>query len=509
MLSCIIHSQVYDVSIPEDDSASYNYADFRLWINDSTDTLRGIYWFMHPNNGDSRNVVYDTMYQNLVTQQDFALLGAHIFNMHMDSGIGDAVIAAMDSFAISSGHQEISLIPFFINGFSWGGQFGYHFAKWMPEKVLGLITQKGGYHDTTNAGSAIEIPTLMIVGEEDLDYRIENLSGIFYNHRYINAKWILAMEPGAGHTQVTDYNFLNSFFNTVTNLRIIDSVDIDEINQLNIIPDSIGWLGNQISHRIGSWNCYDGNFDSSSWFPSKTIGEHWQNFNTDLPTDTSICDLTFDNSYIFFNIGIHGIDDEIIYTVTTNDSSLISQCRSQLDLPVEDRVLHVNGYLNYGDAGFNEPWSWHIIPNEWTLTEMSIGVCNGTPDEIENNLTYWISTVGQLCNWGSYIKNEIGNEHGTLSNTNELLPTKFILHNPYPNPFNPTTTIGFEVPRSEYVKFKIFDIKGRVVERFINQKVNSGYNTLEWNASSQSSGLYFFELTTKNNYATTKLLLIK
>ena len=138
MLSCIIQSQIYDVSIPEDDSASYNYADFRLWINDSTDTLRGIYWFMHPNNGDSRNVVYDTMYQNLVNQQDFALLGAHIFNMHMDSGIGDAVIEAMDTFAISSGHQEISFIPFFINGFSWGGQFGYHFAKWIPEEFLVL-----------------------------------------------------------------------------------------------------------------------------------------------------------------------------------------------------------------------------------------------------------------------------------------------------------------------------------------------------------------------------------
>ena len=172
-------------------------------------------------------------------------------------------------------------------------------------------------------------------------------------------------------------------------------------------------------------------------------------------------------------------------------------------------MLHINGYINYGDAGFNEPWSWHIIPNDWTLTEISFDICNGTPDEIENNLTYWISTIGQLCNWGSYIKNEIGNEHGTLSNNNEFIPTKFILHNPYPNPFNPTTTIGFEVPRSEYVKFRIFDIKGRVVERFINQKVNSGYNKLKWNASSQSSGLYFFELTTKNNYATTKLLLIK
>ena len=96
----LLQADIFDVSIPENDTASYNYADFRIWINDSTDTLRGIYWFMHPNNGDSRNIVTDSTYQELVNEQHFALMGAHIFNMHMSSGVGDAVVAAMDSFAI-------------------------------------------------------------------------------------------------------------------------------------------------------------------------------------------------------------------------------------------------------------------------------------------------------------------------------------------------------------------------------------------------------------------------
>ena len=67
-----LNSQVYDVSIPENDTDSYGYADFRLWISDSTDTLKGIYWFMHPNNGDSRNIVNDPNYQILVSNKDFA-----------------------------------------------------------------------------------------------------------------------------------------------------------------------------------------------------------------------------------------------------------------------------------------------------------------------------------------------------------------------------------------------------------------------------------------------------
>ena len=407
LLIAVAKGEIYDISIPENDTASYNYADFRIWVNDSTDTLRGIYWFMHPNNGDSRDIVTDSAYQSLVNSQSFALLGAHIFNMHMSTGIGDAVLAAMDSFAVQTGHDEISFIPFFINGYSWGGQFGYHFTKWIPERVLGFITQKGGYHDTTDAGGAIEVPGLMVIAENDAQYRIDNLTGIFYDHRPQGAKWILAMEPDVAHTLVVDYPFLDSFFNTVTDLRLPSTLNVFEPVALNIIPDSIGWLGNQSTYRIGSWYCYDGDMDSSSWFPTRQVGEYWQNFVTDLPTDTSVCGPAYDSSYVFFTVGIHGEEDESNYTITTNNNDLIDQCRSQLELPEDDRDLHINGYLDYDDAGFNEPWNWHIIPNEWALAEMSIGICNGYPEDVENDLDYWINTVGQLCNWGSFIKEEI------------------------------------------------------------------------------------------------------
>ena len=405
--SMIARAEIFDISIPENDTASYNYADFRIWINDTTDTLKGVYWFMHANNGDSRNIVTDTTYQNLVTEQNFALVGAHIFTMHMSSGIGDAVIAAMDSFAVFSNHQEISFIPFFINGYSWGGQFAYHFTKWRPNRVAGFITQKGGYHDTTNAGIAIQVPALMIVAENDLDYRIENLTNIFFDHRDDGAKWILAMEPDANHSLVTDYPFLNTFFNKTVELRIPNNVDVYDTITLNSLSNSIGWLGDQETYTIGSWECYDGVIDSSSWFLSKTIGEHWQNFVYQFPADTSTCSPDLDSSYVFFKVGLHGTNDESDFMVTTNNQDLIDQCYGQLNLPVNERLLHINGFLNEGDGDFNSPWSWHIIPNEWALTEMSIGACNGTPFEVENDLNYWVNDIGQLCNWGSYIKNEI------------------------------------------------------------------------------------------------------
>ena len=430
LFSKIVYGQIYDISIPENDTTSYNYADFRLWISDSTDTLRGIYWFMHPNNGDSRDIVTDLNYQTLASNKGFALMGAHIYNMNMNTGIGDAVISATDSMAVLSGHSELEFIPFFINGYSWGGQFAYHFTKWIPQRVLGFITQKGGYHDTTTSNMAIQVPGLMFVGQNDLDYRIENLTNIFLNHRSIGAKWSLAMEQDVGHSQVNDINFLNSFFNTVSDLRIPNDVNVFEPIVLNTLADTVGWLGNQNSLAIGSWECYDGNYDSSSWIPLRSNAELWQNFVSESTiSDTSVCMQNLDSTFIFFTVGIHGEDETSDYTIATNDTDKINQCRSQLELSEENRNLHINGYLDSTDGGFNEPWNWHIIPNEWVLTEMSIGVCNGNSEEVEDDLDYWINEVGQLCNWGSYIKNEIIFDPTCDSNEVELWSECYSIEN--------------------------------------------------------------------------------
>ena len=413
LLFCsFLAAQIYDLSIPENDTASYNYADFRIWLADSIDEFHGIYWFMHHNNGDSRDIVYDEELREVSSRNDFILMGAHIFNMHMDTGIGDAVIAAMDSFAVISGHPEIQNTPFFINGYSWGGQFGYHFTKWIPERVIGFITQKGGYHDTTDAGPAIDVPGYMFIAENDLPGRIENLTGIFENHRPLGAKWILAMEQGATHTQITDWNLLNTYFETVAGLRLPENPDMSQPVLLNILSDTIAWLGNRPTWEIGSWECYSDSVDSACWFPSRTVGEQWQAFVSEgLATDTSACDPTYDSTFVYFMVGIHGAGEESNYVVVTDNNVLIDQCRAQLNLPEEERVLHINGFLDFGDGGFNQPWSWHIIPNEWVLAEMSIGVCNAPPEDVENDLDYWINTVGQLCNWSSYIKEEMSGEN--------------------------------------------------------------------------------------------------
>lgn len=54
-----------------------------------------------------------------------------------------------------------------------------------------------------------------------------------------------------------------------------------------------------------------------------------------------------------------------------------------------------------GRADHNEPWSWHLHPDSLTMAEVTTEVCDGRPSAVEEDLDYWIETVGRYCPWGA------------------------------------------------------------------------------------------------------------
>jgi glucose/arabinose dehydrogenase len=106
-----------------------------------------------------------------------------------------------------------------------------------------------------------------------------------------------------------------------------------------------------------------------------------------------------------FTIASH-TDPSQVFTVATDDASLILRCREQLALPVSERTLHVNGRLGAGHGGFNIGWSWHLDPDAWDLAGVSIELCDGRPSHVEQDLPYWLETVESFCPWSSYVAAE-------------------------------------------------------------------------------------------------------
>lgn len=79
----------------------------------------------------------------------------------------------------------------------------------------------------------------------------------------------------------------------------------------------------------------------------------------------------------------------------------------------------------------------------------------------------------------------------------------------YPNPFNPSTMISFNLPLSGNVLLKVFDILGNEVANLINEHKEPGHYSIEFNGSGLSSGIYFYQLVAENFILTKKMILLK
>ena len=98
-------------------------------------------------------------------------------------------------------------------------------------------------------------------------------------------------------------------------------------------------------------------------------------------------------------------------------------------------------------------------------------------------------------------------------NPSGFTPSECVLYSPYPNPFNASTVISFELQDAGFVSLKIFDITGRTagLQNFvpINQYLPAGQHSVVFDAEGLTSGVYFVQLEAGENRQTRKILLIK
>ncbi len=99
-------------------------------------------------------------------------------------------------------------------------------------------------------------------------------------------------------------------------------------------------------------------------------------------------------------------------------------------------------------------------------------------------------------------------ESGNLS-TNIIIDNSFTLYPNYPNPFNPTTTISYELNELSDISINIYDLNGKIVESLFNGYKNEGTHSIVWEANNLSSGTYLLVINSNNIFSTQKLMLIK
>jgi hypothetical protein len=94
------------------------------------------------------------------------------------------------------------------------------------------------------------------------------------------------------------------------------------------------------------------------------------------------------------------------------------------------------------------------------------------------------------------------------------MPTDYVLHNNYPNPFNPETNIQFDIPENGNVSLKIYNMLGQEIKTLVEETKNAGTHMVQWdgrneNGQSIPSGVYIYRLIAENFTATKKMSLMK
>ena len=96
----------------------------------------------------------------------------------------------------------------------------------------------------------------------------------------------------------------------------------------------------------------------------------------------------------------------------------------------------------------------------------------------------------------------------------KAIPDEYALHHNYPNPFNPSTTILYDVPQEGYVSLIVYDLMGREITKLMNGRMDAGYYSMQWNGrnsfgSMVSAGVYFYQIQVNGFVQTKKMLLLK
>lgn len=117
--------------------------------------------------------------------------------------------------------------------------------------------------------------------------------------------------------------------------------------------------------------------------------------------------------------------------------------------------------------------------------------------------------VGTSNNSGFYIAKFLTHSLTTDIEDDRTVSNSFVLNQNYPNPFNPSTTISYSLPVQSEVEIKIYDALGKEVAALVNEIKSAGNYSVRWNASSLSSGVYFYRISAGSYTQTKQMLLMK
>ncbi|MEW6195753.1 MAG: FlgD immunoglobulin-like domain containing protein [Bacteroidota bacterium] len=213
-----------------------------------------------------------------------------------------------------------------------------------------------------------------------------------------------------------------------------------------------------------------------------------------------------------------------IFFVLTTTTILISRSFRVDKIPNGSKFSCSNCHVSPAGGGarnaFGQDVESRVTPggteNFWDPTLANIdsdgdGFTNGV--ELQDPNGTW--TSGSIGNF-SLVTNP-GNANSKPNPTsveNEFIALKYQLYNNYPNPFNPSTNIAFEIAQPEFVSLKVYSINGELIKSILNENLPAGRFENIWDGKDESgnqvsSGIYLYRLTAGKFDKSARMILMK
>jgi pimeloyl-ACP methyl ester carboxylesterase len=376
---------------PED---LFEEAEFRIWIPEGVEKLRGIIVHQHGCGRNGMLMAWDHHWRALARKWDCALMGTHY--RQVDScaswhnplnGSDRAFYNALNNLAEQSGHPELNSVPWALWGHSGGARWVSHMLQLYPERIIAVVARSGGRH--INNPASFKVPLLFNYGRRERP----RLNGLTYYPvgRNENAPWLLAPDPVTGHECGNSRLLAIPFFDVCFDLRLPS----EEHQALRKIDMENSWLGDPGSFDITENHGFEGNPVDRVWLPNGDFARHWQEYvRTGWVTDATPPEAPYDLSY------------ELLGKSTVR---IIWEADADLESGIKQFYLYRNGkqikkfiginddyikknfqYGNYGD----EPGPEALYENvdKWIPTKMEFMDYRLHPD---STYTYQI----RMVNW--------------------------------------------------------------------------------------------------------------
>jgi pectate lyase len=343
----------------------------------------------------------------------------------------------------------------------------------------------GTYHHNLIAHNASRNPR-WASGCGNNDYR----NNVLYNWGYNSCYGGEAVQSGSDEFVFSNINMVANYYKpgpaTASGVR-----------------DRIAEPSSRAAGDEGSWHVSDNYVDG---YPAVTA-DNW------LGVDG--------NNYIRLDapwpaMGINQQTAEDAYSAVLDHAGCSFPTRDSVDERIIEEVR--NGTANYGDNGLithpNDVGGWPTLtsapapddtdhdgmPDNW---EMAKGLNPNDPGD-RNGIG-----EGGYTNLEVYLNGMVGDNPTSVKEAAGSVPSGFILEQNSPNPFNPSTKIGFILPYRTNVRIDVYDVLGRKVAELVNEEKSAGRYEIEFNAKNLKSGVYIYRLTYSDKTLSRKMLLLK